>query len=167
MNSLRNVLIVLLFFSATAMAAPASDGSIRQLLAVTQAQKLSDGMRAQFDSLINNSIQQELKGKVPTAKQQQAIANMKNRTVALMKGEFAWEKVEPMYVRLYRESFTEEEVIGMMSFYKTPAGQAVINKMPLLMQKTMVEVQKMVSGMAPQMQRIQEDFIAEMKVASN
>lgn len=167
MKTLKTVLVILLFSSATAIAAPASEGSVRQLLAVSQAQKLMDGMGAQFDDLMNNAIQQALNGKAPTAKQQQAITKMKNRMVALMQGELAWEKVEPMYIRLYMESFSEEEVAGMVSFYKTPAGQAVINKMPLLMQKTMVEVQAMISGAVPKMQKIQEDFLAEMKVASN
>ena len=165
MNVLRNALIVLLLSSTTAMAAPASESSIKQLLAVTQAQKLLDGMRVQFDSLMNNAVQQALKGETPTAKQQQAIENMKNRMVALMQGELAWEKLEPMYLRLYKESFTEEEVVGMLSFYKTPAGQAIIYKMPVLMQKTMLDMQKMISGVTPQMQKIQENFIAEMKAA--
>ncbi len=165
MNVLRNALIILLFSSATAMATPASDGSIKQLLAVTQAQKLGDGIRAQFDSLMSNSFQQALKGKVPTAKQQQAIENMKSRMLATLQGEFAWEKLEPVYLRLYRASFTEEEIVGMLSFYKTPAGQAVITKMPLLTQNTMIEIQKLLSGITPQIQKIQEDFIAEMKVA--
>lgn len=82
-----------------------------------------------------------------------------------MQGEFAWEKLEPVYLRLYRASFTEEEIVGMLSFYKTPAGQAVITKMPLLTQNTMIEIQKLLSGITPQIQKIQEDFIAEMKVA--
>lgn len=166
MNVFRNVLIAFLFCSTAAMAAPASEGSIKQLLAVTQAQKLVDGMQGQFDSLMNNSIQQALKGKIPTAKQQRAIDNMKNRMVSLMQGELAWEKLEPQYIRLYQESFTEEEVAGMLSFYRTPAGQAVIDKMPMLMQRTMVDVQKMIVGITPQMKKIQEDFVAEMSAAS-
>jgi len=147
------------------MAEPASESSIKQLLAVTQAKKLLDGMQAQLDSLMDNVIQQALKGKSPTAKQQEAITHMKNNMVALLQGDLAWEKLEPMYLRLYTESFTEEEVGGMLAFYKTPAGQAVINKMPVLMQKTMLEVQKMSSGLAPRMQEIQKDFAAEMKSA--
>ncbi len=166
MNILRNALIALLFCSATAMAAPASDSTIKQLLDVTQAQKLADEIRAQFDTIMNNAVQQALQGKTPTPKQQQAIANMKNRMVALMQGELAWERLEPMYLRLYKESFSEEEIAGMLSFYKTPAGLAVTNKMPVLMQKTMLEIQKMVAEATPQMQKIQEQFVAEMKAAS-
>ena len=71
-----------------------------------------------------------------------------------------------MYVRIYTESFTEDEVSGMISFYRTPIGQAAIHKMPLLMQKTMMEVQKSMAGTAPQMQKAQEEFLAEIKEAS-
>jgi hypothetical protein len=166
MNVLRIVLIAFLFCSSTAMAAPASESSVAQLLAVTEVQKLLDGVRAQFDSLMTNEIQQSLKGKMPTAKQQQAIDNMKNKMVALIQGELAWEKLEPLYLRLYQESFTEEEVAGMLSFYKTPAGQAVIYQMPMLMQRTMVDMQKMIARLTPQMQKIQENFVAEMSEAS-
>jgi hypothetical protein len=167
MNVVRNTLIALLFCSSTATAAaPASESSIKQLLAVTQVQKLLDGMRVQFDSLMNNAVQQALKGKTPNTRQQEAIENMKNRMVALLQGELAWEKIEPMYLRLYKESFSEEEVDSMLSFYKTPGGQALINKMPGLMQKTMLEVQKMLSGVTPQLQKIQQDFITEIRTAS-
>jgi hypothetical protein len=148
------------------MAAPVSESSIKELLTITKAQKLVDGMRNQFDSLMDKGIQQGLNGKQPTAKQQQAIANMKNKMVSVMQNELTWEKLEPMYLRLYSESFTEEEAAGMLSFYKTPAGQAVINKMPTLTLKTTIEVQKMVMGVGPQMQKIQEEFTAEMKAAS-
>ena len=163
---IRNVLIVLLLSSTTVMAAPPTESSIKQLLSTTQAQKLVDGMRAQFDSLMNNAVQQALKGKTPTSSQQQAISKMKRRMITLMQGELEWKKLEPMYLRLYKESFTEEEVAGMITFYKTPAGQAVINKMPGLMQRTMLEVQKMMSGLMPQMQKIQQDFIDDVKVVS-
>lgn len=166
MNALRYALLVLLFSSTTAIAAPASESSIKQLLAVTQTRKLLDGMRSQFDLLMTNAAQQALNGRTPTPRQQQAMTNMKNRMVALMQGELAWEKLEPMYLRLYSESFTEEEVAGMLSFYQTPAGQAIIYKMPMLTQKTMLEIQKMSSGLAPQMQKIQQDFVVEMMAAS-
>jgi hypothetical protein len=165
MNVLRYALIVLLFGCATAAAAPASDGSIKDLLTITQAQKILDGMRAQFDSLMNNAVQQALRGKTPSAAQQKAIDNMKNRMVAVLQGQLAWEKLEPMYLRLYRESFTEDEIGGMLAFYKTPAGQAVINKMPLLIQKTMTEIQTMSTGLAPQMLSIQKDFMVEIQAA--
>lgn len=163
MNFLKFFLAVILFFSTNVWAEPASDSSIRQLLDITQSRKIVDGIAAQFDSLMDNTAQQALAGKTPTAKQKQAIFNMKNRMVSVMKGELAWEKLEPMYLRIYSEAFSEEEVAGTLSFYKTPVGQAVIVKMPVLMQQTMVEVQRMLEGATPKMQKIQQDFVAEME----
>jgi hypothetical protein len=165
MNALRNALIVVLIGSTTAIAAPASENSIRQLLAITQAKKLLDGVRNQFDLQMNNAVQQSLKGRAPTANQQLAITNMKNKMVALLQEQLTWEKFEPIYLSLYKESFTEEEIAGMLSFYQSPAGQAVINKMPVLMQKTMLEVQAIMSRLAPQMEKIQRSFAADMAAA--
>jgi hypothetical protein len=166
MNTLRNALVVILISSTTAIAAPASESSIKQLLAVTQAKKLLDGVRSQFDLQLNNAVQQALKGRTPTPNQQLAITNMKNKMVAVLQDQLTWEKYEPIYLNLYKESFTEEEVAGMLAFYQTPAGQAVINKMPVLMQKTMHEIQAMMSRLAPQMEKIQQTFAAEMAAAS-
>jgi hypothetical protein len=166
MNTLGNALIVLLLSSAQALAAaPASENSIKQLLTVTQAQKLIDGMRNQVDAMINASVKQALNGKTPNPSEQKAINNMRTKMVAVVQGELAWEKLEPLYLRLYKESFTEEEVAGMLVFYKTPAGQAVIHKMPVLMQKTMLEVQTMLRGVMPKLQQIQQDFVGELKAA--
>lgn len=167
MDILRNTLIVLLVSATTAIAAPASENSIKELLAVTQAQNLLDSMRTQTETQIDNAIQQKLGGKTPSTRQQQAIINMKKRMLALIQGELTWEKMEQMIIRLYKESFTEEEVLGMLSFYKTPAGQAVIRKMPLITQNTMLEFQQMISRLSPQMQKIQQDFLVEINAASN
>ena len=53
----------------------------------------------------------------------------------------------------------------MLSFYNTPAGQAVSHKMPLLLQNTMTEVQKMMADMSPKLQQIQDECVATMKAA--
>jgi hypothetical protein len=163
------MIIILLSLSiATAAAAmPASEKSIKQLMDVTQAHKIIDNVMAQLDKQISNLIQQELKGKNPTEKQQKAISDMMDRIVALMKKEMAWEKLEPMYIRLYSESFTEEEIVGMLKFYKTPAGKAVIKKMPVLTQKIMEESQKITIVAMPQIKKIVDDFEKEIKESGN
>lgn len=163
MNQLRNALIVLLLSSTTVLADAASDDSIKQLLTVTQAHNLLETMRSQYTSIIKNATQQALKGKEPNAKQQQAIAKMTERMTAVMQEDLSWSKLEPMYIRLYKTTFTEEEVTGMVSFYKTPAGQAVIYKLPALIQKAFHEIQKTATTSTSKTRIIQDDFFAEME----
>ena len=51
----------------------------------------------------------------------------------------------------------------MIAFYKTPAGQAVITKMPLILQNTMAEVGQMAGPMMERAQRMQKELIAQMQ----
>lgn len=165
MRAFRPLLLVLLCYAATSFAAPARDESIKELMTISESKKLVDGIRNQFDGVMTGTIQQVLQGKTPTPAEQKAITRMKDRMVALYRNELSWEKVEPMYIRLYRETFSEEEITGMIDFYRTPTGQAMIKKMPLLMQKTMGEMQKVIVGMSPQLNKIQQDFLQDMKNA--
>ena len=167
MKILKYVLILALLGPLPTMAAPASDSSIRQLLEVTQVQNLVNRMRGQFDMIIKRNIQMALHGKHPSASQQQAIEHMKSRMVALMQDELQWSKLEPTYIRMYKETFSGDEINGMLTFYKSPTGQAVIRKMPLLMKNTMAEMQKIMIGTMPKMREIQRDFVDEIKAANS
>lgn len=167
MSVVKNAIIVFLFSSAAAMAEPASEDSIKQLLTEIRAQSLLDSVRAQVNSLMDDAIQQALKGTPPTASQQQVIVKMKDRMIAAVQEELSWDRLEPMYVRLYKESYTEDEIAGMLTFFKTPAGQAVTNKMPLVTQKIMQETHQMTLRLSPKLQKIQQDFCTEMTFANN
>nr|WP_198982397.1 DUF2059 domain-containing protein [Herbaspirillum sp. ASV7] len=168
MKLFKQVLFALAFVSVSgaASAAPASEASIRQLLEITQARKVSDGVQLQYGNLVDAVVKQALKGNTPNAKQQQAIDKLKARLLGLVKDTVSWQKMEPSYLQLYSETFTEEEVAGMLAFYKTPAGQAVIHKMPVLMQKNTVLIQQMTVSMQPQLEQIQRDFLADLKAAN-
>ena len=166
MRVLARAFLVLLLSSTAAIAAPASEDSIKQLLEVTQVRKLLDDIRAQTYALMNEIARQAMQGRTPNARQQEAIARMKQKMIDVMQGQLAWEKMEPVYLRLYEETFSEEEVASMLAFYRTPAGKALVVKMPALVQKTMHEVQAMIAAMTPKMQQIEREFVDELKAGS-
>lgn len=159
--------VICLFFavSSHAFASAPSDASLNQLMAITDMKQMINAMFAQFDGMMNSFVQQSMKGQQVRASEQKAIDNMKSKMVALLKSEYDWEVLEPKFLQIYKTSFTQEEVDGMIAFYKTPAGQAVIKKMPVVMQQSMVVSQSMIQALLPKMQKIQQAFIAEMKVA--
>ena len=165
-NFVRICLVLVLLSPAMAMAAPASDASIKELMAITETRKLIESLPAQVEAQMTSSIQQKLAGKTVTPAQQQAVDNLKKKVTALIADECSYAKMEPMFLPIYRETFSEEEVAGMIAFYKTPAGEAVIHKMPVLMQKTMGMQQQMLMQVMPKIQEIQQQFAAEMEKAS-
>ena len=149
--------------TASAAGTPPSEASIKQLLEVAQAHKLIDSVMAQMDGLMTQAIQKATQGREVPPKVQQDIDKRQAEVVGLMKELLHWTKLEPMYVRIYQKSFSQQEVDGMIAFYKTPAGQAVIGKMPAVMQTTMDEMQQMLAPAMQKMQRMQQDVITEMK----
>jgi uncharacterized protein len=150
----------------TPSAAPApvpTEASIKQLLEVAQAHKLIDSVMAQMDNLLQQTIAQATKGQQIPAKVQKDIDQRRAEVLAMMKDLLDWKKLEPMYVRIYQKTFSQQEVDGMIAFYKTPAGQAVMSKMPVAMQNTIDEMQQMMGPVMQRMQQVQQDVVAEMK----
>ena len=134
-------------------------------MAITNVQQMLNGTYAQMDKMMDSMVQQSLKGKQLNQAQKNAINNMKSKMSSLFRTEYTWEKFEPTLRKIYKNSFTQEEVNGMISFYKTPSGQALIKKMPAVMQNTMVYMQSSIQALTPRMEKIQQEFIAEINAA--
>jgi len=65
---------------------------------------------------------------------------------ALLLKAMNWEKTRPEYAKAYDEVFTESEISSMLSFYKSPAGQAMLDKMPLLLSSVQTRIAAQISG---------------------
>jgi hypothetical protein len=149
--------------TSPAPAKPPSEASIKQLLEVAQSRKLIDSVMAQMDNLMQQSIAQATQGQKIPPKVQKDIEARHGEMTAMMKELLDWSKLEPMYVRVYQKTFSQQEVDGMIAFYTTPAGQAVIGKMPAVMQNTIEEMQQRMGPVMQKMQKLQQDVVAEMK----
>jgi hypothetical protein len=152
--------------AAGAASASPSEASIKQLLELAQARKLADSVMKQMDTLMLQTIEQATHGQAIPPKVQRDIDKRQAEVGALLKELLDWSKLEPIYVRIYQKTFTQPEVDGMIAFYKTPAGQAVVGKMPSAMQNTMEEMQQMMAPVMDKMQRMQQDVVAELKAES-
>lgn len=168
MRAIRDVVgICCLVLASAAMAAPASEASVRQLLEITKARSLVDTMKTRMEGTFGKAFDLAVDDKKPSPAQQAAIEKMKTRMETVLTSYLDWNKLEAVYVRVYQESFSEEDIQGMLSFYQTPAGQAVVEKMPLVMQKSAEEMQDSFKTMMPELQKIQTEFAAEMKAAAH
>lgn len=150
---LKTLVIAVLAMAITSHAAPPTDKSIEQVLELSKAGKMMDDMWSYMDGIMKTSLQQATKGKPLTAEEQAVVDKYMGKMVAIMKDELNWEKLKPEYVKIYRDTFTQEEVDGLTAFYQSPAGKAFVEKQPEMMKKTMVVMQ---GRMGPMMQKIQQ-----------
>jgi uncharacterized protein len=154
---------LLLAAPAIADDAPASEESIREMLAITDARKLVDTMKVQLEATMKAASQQAAQAKATTPERQAVLDRKQAKIEAALDETLNWDNLEPLYVRTYRASFTQDELDGMMAFYKTPAGQAMIKKLPVAMQNVMVEMQDLLKPMREKIQKIQRDSQQELK----
>jgi hypothetical protein len=125
-----------------APAAPSHLAAAKQLLEVTHVKELMDTSATQ---MLDVQLQQ--------APQLAPFADIMRD---FYREQMKWDVLEPEFVRLYTEVFSEQELHDLIAFYGTPLGKMMQSKMPLLMQKSNELTQRRLQAALPQlMQRMQ------------
>jgi hypothetical protein len=155
-----------------AQAAPPSDESIEQLMELTGTARMLDHMEGMIEPMMRkvmaDSQQEALQhgGKGTLTPEQQAVLDaIPTKFAALIREELAWDKMKPAYVRIYRESFEQDEIDGLIAFYQSPAGQAMVRKMPTVMAKSMDLTQAQMRTLMPKLNGLMRESMAEMRAA--
>ena len=76
----------------------------------------------------------------------------------------SWQRMKPLYVQLYQDTFEQDEVDGLLAFYTSPTGQAFLNKMPVVMQKSMALSQSLMQSALPKMTAAMKEALSEAKI---
>jgi hypothetical protein len=137
--------------AAFANDAPPSDESLREMFKLAHTEETMNGMKPQIDAIIASSTKEVSQGKEMTPERQAVVDRMRDKLVAAYNETFSFEPMHLLLIRVYQATYTQDEIDGLIAFYKTPAGQALVNKSPLMGQNLMGEMQ---AAMRPMMQRI-------------
>lgn len=164
-HALVFVALCSVFGASPAFAAdrPPSEASIEQLLQVTQAHKLLDATMAQVGAMLRKSAQQAMAGQPIDAGEQKILDAQMSKLDDLLKQQMSWDKMEPMYVDLYRQTFTQKEINDILIFYQSPSGQSMITKMPVLTGHLMQMMQGKMATLMPQLQKINHDTVSALE----
>lgn len=157
------LLLATVFAMGQAQAAKPTEASIKEILALANTQSLLKNVEAQVDGITKNAMQQSMKGKPATPEQQQLMDKFQSRVMAIYQETMSWDKLEPLMIEIYGNSLTQEDVDGIIAFYKSPAGLSFIGKMPLIMQHSMLTMQKMITPMQEKISQAGKEFSEEMK----
>ncbi|HXP65218.1 MAG TPA: DUF2059 domain-containing protein [Steroidobacteraceae bacterium] len=166
MKKLPALLLLGILVGGSALAAndaPASDASIREMLDLTNARQLLDNMKGQMNGLMANAMRDAVKNQTVTPERQAILDRMAAKMSTVVTDTMNWDDLMPIYSRTYRASFTQDEIDGVIKFYKSPAGRAYTKKLPVAMQNIMVEMQGLIKPMQEKMAAIQRESIQELK----
>jgi hypothetical protein len=124
-----------------------------------------DHMMDQMMDAITTSLRESLKT-IPgadqmTAEQKKLMDDFLTKTLKVANDSVGWSALEPEYVKLYANTYSEEEIDGILTFYKSPAGQAMLAKTPQLTTGSMQIVQARMVDIQPKIKAMQEDFMKQ------
>jgi len=159
-------LVLALVQAAAAADLPASEKSVNELLAVSGAHAILDKTVAQVDALMHQAMEQATAGQPLNPEQKQIMEETQSGMMGLMKEQLGWDVLQPMMLEIYRKSLTQEDVDGMLKFYRSRAGQALIAKMPAIMQNTMAAMQEQMKTMMPKVRQLIHESTEKIQAAA-
>jgi uncharacterized protein len=162
------IILSLLAVSVLPMqAAPPTDSSVDELIKCLQVDKLltqaltqmSDGMNRAMDSKLQSTIgTREL-----TPPQKAAVEKFRATFAKTIQDDLSVTKVRAIYLQCYKETFSQDEVDGIIGFYKSPAGQAISEKYPQVMKKAQTLMQARIGPMSDKVQVAMDKMIKELE----
>ena len=148
-------------------AATPTDSSVDELLKCLQVDKLltqaltqmTDGMSKAMDQRLQSTIG----GRELTPPQRAAVERFRTTFARTIQDDLSVAKVRAIYMQCYKETFTQDEVDGIIAFYKSPPGLAVSEKYPQVMQKAQTMMQTRIGPMSTKVQVAMENMIKELE----
>lgn len=123
-----------------------------------------ESMYSGMEEVMRQALSQASQGTPLSAEQQRVMDAVPGKFLLAIKEETNWTKMKPAYVQLYRETFEQEEIDGLIAFYTSPTGQAFIKKMPIVMQKSIALSQAQMQLLFPKMEAVIKEAMREAKV---
>lgn len=165
-NRMKTLLVVLFALITPQIAVaediPPTESSVRELIEITHSRRQIEVAIEQAEVLMRRALEQSLGRRTISEEQQAIIDEMRGKIMAVYRAEFSWERLAPLFVEIYRRSFTQEEVYSMLAFYRSQSGQAVVAKMPIVMENTVRLMQAHMAAMSPKVQKLQRETIAQL-----
>ncbi|MFP4282007.1 MAG: DUF2059 domain-containing protein [Opitutales bacterium] len=141
---------------------PTSD-AVQELLVLSGSPQMVEMTKGQLAGMVSGPVQQTLQGQALTPEITAIAQACAERAAALVNEALRWEAVEPIFVEVYQATMTQEEVDGIVAFYKTPAGRAMIEKMPQLIQVSAQRMQQQLGPLVEQLQALEKETIARLQ----
>lgn len=110
--------------------------------------------------------QRAMKTMFPDAKispdQQKDLDAFLQKILAITQQSLSWSKLQPQFTDLYASTYTEEEIDGMIAFYRSPVGTAMIARQPEILSKSQAISQAQLAEVQPQLRAAILQFVQQM-----
>lgn len=162
----------LLFLSAILLGASVSavradeasrTAKAEEFLRVSHTEEMLNQTMSAILNQTKSGMLQKMFGVTLTPEQAKQSEDLQAKLGAILTNALSWEKLKPIYVKLYADTYTEQEMDGIIAFYKSPAGEAMLAKTPLIMTKANDLVQQQMATAMPEIRKLMESVTGDKK----
>jgi hypothetical protein len=136
---------------------------VEEFFKVSHTEQMLTQAMAMMLNQAKSGMMQKMLDVTPTPEQTKANDQLQDKLAAILTQALSWEKLKPAYVKLYASAYTEDELDGIVAFYKSPAGQALILNSPSIMAKANEIVQRQLASAMPEIQKLMKEVEAPKK----
>jgi len=105
--------------------------------------QISEGLKRQLADQGQHAI-----GLNPTSDSKAKLADAEKKLADTIDAQVGWSVLGPAFTEIYAKTFTEEQMDGIIAFYKSPAGAAFLANTPVVNQ----QIQQIVKPRLDQLQ---------------
>jgi uncharacterized protein len=159
----RRVIVLLSIVLALGVLPAAAQDASR--LAMAEELMKAMNLSKQFDQIMDMAQQiglaqiDQMKKSAGMAGELPKETELKNKMFGLVREMLAYDKIKDKFAAIYAETFTEEEMKGIIVFYQSPAGQSLLAKQPELVKKSTEMSMKMMQEIMPKLMQIIKETV--------
>lgn len=155
------VATIVLSVQMSAVAAPAHPASVEQLLILQKSEQVLDVVYTNMEQSIRQGMLNAIGNQQLTAQQEQVLQTLPNRLGQILRQELSWSTLKPLLLPIYSSAFSQDEVDGLIQFYRSPVGQRFATKQPEIAQRSGLAAQQLMTRVAPRINAVMEAAFRE------
>ncbi|MCH2340230.1 DUF2059 domain-containing protein [Pseudomonas sp. NPDC047963] len=145
--------------SGQASADSASHASqAERFLELVNADRLSVPVYGQVQQMFAQRFEQT---RAPESKRA-LLEQYQSKADAALDKAIGWEKVKPDLIKLYTDTFTEQELTQLNDFYESALGKKMLTKLPELNARSAQVTQAKLESAVPQVNKLLAEMTAEL-----
>lgn len=140
----------------------AKQAKVKELFATMHLEHNLDRMMSAMKSQVEATAQNAPGSDHLTPEKKKIQQEFIDNSMKVVNDAFGWQVMESAYVKLYADTYTDSELDGILAFYKSPAGQAMLAKTPELTAGTMQIVHSRMTEFQTRMKALQDQYLKQM-----
>ena len=158
---MKRIALLLAFALCLPLTAHADEASRRvkaqEMLNLMHLDRLMDQM---MDTMLQqmSAMKNQLGGSTVKPEDQAKLDEFQQKAMELIKSQMGWKALEPDYVDIYAKTFTDEQLDAILVFYKSPAGIALVDKLPTLTAEGSQLAQAKMIALQPQLRQLIQEY---------